>query len=292
MQWTIFNGSITKENEVNLSCRNRIFNYGDGFFETIRIVNGKPVFITDHLERISKALHMLKLSLSFTINEKSITSLLEEWCHLNGVTHGGRVRITFFRDTVGYYIPDSRKCSYLVTGTPLADNFYTLNSKGLSLGLFQQHLKPVHPLFSIKSTNAILYVLAGLHAKENNYDDCLITNEFENIIEATSSNFFMIKGNTIITPGLDEGCVHGIMRKNLLSIIKNNTSYHIKQGIIQPADPQEAEELFITNTIHGIQWVVAWKDKRFFNTKTKMLVPLLNEAVAASQHKERNDSAG
>jgi branched-chain amino acid aminotransferase len=248
------------------------------------------VFIIDHIDRINKALNMLKLSLSFNINEKNLTSLLEEWCHLNAVTFGARVRITFFRDTSGYYVPDSRKCSYLVTGVPLSDNYYTLNSKGLHLGLFQQHLKPVHPLFSIKSTNAILYVLAGLHAKENNYDDCLITNEFENITEATSSNFFMIKDNTILTPGLDEGCVHGIMRKNLISIIKNNTSYYLKQSVIKPAELEEADELFITNTIHGIQWVVAWKKKRFFNTTTKLLVPLLNETVASAQQKEVNNS--
>src|SRR5690606_21319524 len=83
----------------------------------------------------------------------------------------------------------------------------------VKIGLYTDNYKPCNELSTIKSGNALLYVMAGIWAKEHGYDDVLILNEHGCVCEATGSNVFVVKDEKVFTPPVSEGCVDGVMRR-------------------------------------------------------------------------------
>ena len=158
---------------------------------------------------------------------------------------------------------------------------YQLNQKGLVLGIYDEIRKPKNMLAEIKSANALLFVLAGIHKNKYHFDDCLLLNEQGNIIEATSSNVFLVKGNQLFTPPLEDACLPGIMRSLLLSIAEE-AEIEVKQLSISIADLEVADEVFLTNAVSGIRWVLGYGPKRYFNQKAKFLIQKINNKAFSS----------
>jgi branched-chain amino acid aminotransferase len=271
-----YNGKLLPWDGLHLTPENRGFFYGDGFFETIRLQNGKAVWAEDHLDRMNRSFSFLHLHPPFALDISTFNTMISGVAHANQLSEGGRVRITFFRESSGLYTPANDRCGYLIQCSALDHNRYELNRRGIHLTAYHQNHKTASPLASLKTLNALIYVLAGIHARHQQCDDAMILNQHENIIETTSSNLFIVKGNTIITPGLDEGCIPGILRKNLLKIIENKTEYQLIRGNIKLKDVIEADEVFVTNVIHGIRWVIGVREKRYYHTVASHLTELLN----------------
>jgi branched-subunit amino acid aminotransferase/4-amino-4-deoxychorismate lyase len=270
-----YNGKLLPWDELKLAPENRGFFYGDGFFETIRLHNGKGLWAEDHLDRMNRSFSFLQLPPPFSLDIPTFNTMISGVAHANQVTEGGRVRITFFRESSGLYTPAHDRCGYLIQCSPLDQNRYDLNKRGLHLTAYHQNHKNASPLASLKTLNALIYVLAGIHARNQHCDDAMILNDQENIIETTSSNLFIVKGQKIITPGLDEGCIPGVLRRNLLKIIENKTEYQLTRGNIKLKDVIEADEVFLTNVISGIRWVVGVREKRYYHTVASHLNELL-----------------
>ncbi len=272
-----YNNSLIPEEDLVLSSGNRGFFYGDGFFETIRLMDGSPLWIEDHLDRMNRTFTFLNITPPFSLEYEVIRTLIAAVAQANRIDKGARVRITFFRDSDGLYTPKSDKCSFIIQCSPVEENRYELNRKGLHVTIYNQNFKSALPLASLKTLNSLIYVLAGIYARNQSCDDAFLINDQENIIETTSSNIFIVKQDEISTPGLDEGCIPGVMRRNLLKIIENKTEYHLKRGNINFKDIIEADEIFLTNAIRGIQWVAGVREKRYYHDTASHLVSLLNE---------------
>jgi len=142
--------------------------------------------------------------------------------------------------------------------------------------VFPNFKKPVNLLSSVKSNNAQLQILASIYAAENNLDDALILNINNEIIEATSSNLFWIKNQTINTPPLISGPLPGVMRKQVLFIC-NSLNYNISEICPKESDLLEADEIFLTNAISGIIPVSGFGIKRYFRNISLKIVNELNK---------------
>jgi branched-chain amino acid aminotransferase len=255
----------------------RGFNYGDGLFETIRVSNGKSLFLKAHFKRFFQGLDQLKIDYSNT-SSLFLSQKINELIHLNNIHEGGRIRLSAFRSGEGSYSPTSNLLSYIIEIFPLDDNLYTTNVKGYAVDLFND-LKKTYNNFSLyKTSNSLVYVMASIFAKENNFDDVLILNELGNVIESTNSNIFISSNGVLYTPPLAEGCIGGIMRMKLinLAISKGIVVYENK---MPPQHLMAADEILFTNTIQGIRWVGKYKDKRYFNSMAKRLNDALNEDI-------------
>ena len=158
----------------------------------------------------------------------------------------------------------------------LENEKYTLNTKGLVIDIFDEFKKPLNKLSNLKTNNAIPYVLAGIYKKKRNLGDCILLNENNNIIEAVSSNIFTVKGKSMYTPSLEEGCLDGVMRNRIIDIALDMNYIVFEDAILSVNDITAADEIFLTNAISGIQWVGAYKTKRFYNTAAKKLIADLN----------------
>ena len=137
-------------------------------------------------------------------------------------------------------------------------------------------------LSSIKTTNKLINITASIFAKENDLDNCLLLNDSKNVIEAIQGNVFMLKGNKLIAPPVSEGCLNGVMRKQILGLARTLENLEVVEEVISPFDLQKADELFITNVIKGIQPITKYRKKDFALNLSSILVQKLNESISSN----------
>jgi branched-chain amino acid aminotransferase len=209
-----FNGTIAIE-DSSLN-QNRGFLYGDAVFETVKIVNSKILFLEDHYFRLMSSMRVLRMEIpmNFTLEylEEQILALIKN----KNAFVASRARITVFRNDGGYYLPITNSVSFLITSETLDTTAYSINQKPYQVDLFTDFYITKHLLSSIKTTNRIINITASIFANENGFDNCLLLNDSKNVVEALQGNLFMVSGNKLITPPISEGCLNGVMRKQIL----------------------------------------------------------------------------
>lgn len=258
------NGTTLAVEDASLSFRNRGFAYGDSVFETLRVINGKISFWEDHYFRLMASMRIMRMEIPPTFSpeflEAQIIDLLKDSSLDN---EAARVRFTTYRKEGGYYTPATREIEYIIEAVKLDSPFYLLNSAPYEIELFKDHYVNSGLLSTIKTNNRAVNVLGGIYAMENGYANCLLLNEKKMVVEALNGNIFLVKDNVIKTPPLTEGALNGIIRKQLIGIIKVIDGLEIEETSISPFDLQKADELFITNVITGIQPVTRYRKKEF-----------------------------
>lgn len=265
-----YDGVIMEESSLQYGATNRSFRYGDGVFETIRFEASELFFIDDHFERLLSGMYALGLDTTL-LNPIQICEDILALCATKKLD-SARVRIAVFRKEGGAYCPITDQFHIIITADEIPAGPYQFNQKGLRLGMFSEIRKPINTLSGVKSANALLYVLASRHARDNSWDEALILNENGRICEACSSNVFLVlPDKRILTPPVSEGILPGIMRKNLISWLKDNGK-EVEEVILLPDDFYRAEEVFLTNVISGVRWVLAFREKRYFSTYTKKML--------------------
>ncbi len=271
-----FNGSIVDASQPVLTHTNRAFRYGDAVFETIRLMNGEILFFEKHLARMKRSMELLSMQWHPDFSFQNLHLLIRHLDQVNNLKGNGRIRLEVFRQDGGLYTPKTNEVNYLIEAEPLYEPEYLLNETGLRLGIFADAAKPLNKLSNLKSSNALIYVLAGLHQKKSGVDDLLLFNADGNIAEAISSNIFVMLHGELCTPSLDQGCVEGVMREHILDVMRSKNKKCMERKLTTN-DLLYADEVFLANTIEGIRWVGAVRNKRYFNTFSRVLVNELNE---------------
>jgi len=277
MSKVFYKNKIVDEKEAAITYRSRAFRYADGLFETIRLINGKPVFLKNHIDRIKKGLELMKISIpDLLLDEEKLNSAIKDLALKNGIEKGGVCRMIVWRDSEGRYMPDTDSCDFLLEITPYPNNLFLLSKSGKSIEIYQEMRKQNNFLSPYKTLNAQLNVMAAISARNKGLDDNLISNEEGMIIESTNSNVFIVSNGTIYTPPLSDGCVGGTMRMNII-----NAALELKLSVYESSLNQQhflmANEILLSNAIVGIDWVNAFKHKRYYSTIASKLVDQLNK---------------
>jgi len=273
-----FNGS-TLPNGDNVLQNNRSFLYGDGVFETLKIVNEKIIFFENHYFRLMASMRILRMEIPMNFTMEFIENQIVELAKTNNCAKSARVRFTVFRNDGGYYLPATNEISYLISVIPLTKIDYEIHNAAYEIELYKDFFISKQLLSSIKSTNKIINITGSIFAKENGYDNCLLLNESKNVVEALNGNLFMLLDNKLITPPISEGCLNGIMRKQVLQIAKGIMKLEVLEEVISPFDLQKADELFITNIITGIRPITKYRKKEFRTQLASDLVDELNAKI-------------
>lgn len=272
-----FNGAAVTEEEARLPIANRGLFYGDSVFETIRVINGKIIFWEDHYFRLMASMRIMRMEIPLKFSpeflENEILNILRE---NDQITKPARVRLTVLRKEGGLYTPATRDIDYLIHTAELQNPFYLFNEEAYEVELFKDHYLTSGLLSTIKTNNRAVNVLGSIFAKENEYDNCLLLNERKSVVEALNGNIFLVNEKKISTPSLAEGALNGIIRKQLLSIIKTMPDLEIEETSISPFELQKADEIFITNVVVGIQPVTKYRKKEFTKEVSKDLLSKLN----------------
>jgi len=275
-----FNGELLSEQQAKLSVFNRGLAYGDALFETLKTLNGKILFWEDHYFRLMASMRILRMEIPMAFTPEFLESqILELLPQQESNSNSYRVKFTVFRKEGGFYAPLTNDVSYFITAQALDADLYLLNSSTYKVELFKDFYVTPGLLSTLKTNNKVLNVLGSVYAKENKYQNCLLLNTNKNIVEALNGNLFLVKGNAIKTPPLEDGCLKGIMRKQVIEIIKQIPDYEFEETSISPFELQKADELFVTNVIQGLQPITAYRKKTFKTTVSQNILAKLNMMV-------------
>ncbi len=264
---------------------NRAFRYGDGLFETIRVIDGRPVNLQSHIDRLFQGATTLSFSLPSHYSLDFFKAEIGKLIGSNNIEVGAKLRLHMYRAGEGTYRSQEDAVRYLITAEEVANNLYTINLEGLSVDIFSEMKKERNILSSLKTANSLLYVMAMNYAKKNKLDEAFILNNNGHIIECSQSNVFLVSNGVLYTPPLSDGCVGGTMRMNLinLAIEKKVTIY---ESSLTPQNLLAADEIILTNAVQGVQWVGAFRTKRYYNKVAKELLNAIIEKESQTSLKK------
>jgi branched-chain amino acid aminotransferase len=277
-----YNGTFNKNTE-NLSITNRGYAYGDALFETVKVSYGKLLFWEDHYFRLMASMRIMRMEIPMTFTMEFLEDEVLKTIEANSLGQTSvRIKISVHRNEGGLYSPTTNEISYVITAKTIENDFYLLNEADYEVDLYKDFYVAPSLLSTLKTNNKALNVLGSIFAKENDFDNCLLLNTNKTVIEALNGNLFLVKGNTIKTPPLTDGCLKGIMRKQILEILEVLPDYNVEETSISAFELQKADELFITNVIHGIQPITKYRKKTYSNAVSKVLLQKLNVKIRLS----------
>ena len=254
-----YNGNLLKAEDLQIASTNRAFKYGDAIFETINIQGARVVFWEDHYFRLMASMRMLRMEIPMEFTLEFLEQQILKTVTVQDKSISYRVRLSVYRKDGGLYTPLTNEIDYLIEVVP---NIYVTREK-YTIDLFKDFYNYSGLLSTIKTSNRMLNTLSSIYMQENELDNCILLNERKGVVEATNANIFVVKGNSIKTPALTEGCIKGVIRKKLIEMLQNNEKYTIEETSISPFEMQKADEIFLTNTVIGVQSVTNYRKKVF-----------------------------
>ena len=272
-----FNGTIASED--NLLTNNRGLLYGDSVFETVKILDGKILFAEDHYFRLMASMRIVRMEIPMNFTMEYFEAQILSLAKAENLEKSSRARVTIFRKEGGFYLPTDKNISFLISVSALENTVYSFEKDFYEVELYKDFIVTKHLLSTIKSSNRMINVTGSIFADENGYDNCLLINDDKNVIEALNGNLFMLMGNKLITPPISEGCLNGVMRKQVLALARKIESLEVMEEPISPFDLQKADELFVTNVIKGIQPVTKYRKKEYETKVSKDLLLRLNAQI-------------
>jgi 4-amino-4-deoxychorismate lyase len=246
--------------------------YGDGLFETILLRGRRPRFLALHLERLLHGCARLHIGASF---EHALRAEIDAAADLAPplailkliVTRGDGLRRGYAPD--GGEMP--RRIVSLFDCEALAGM-----AEGVDLGVSTVFAADQPALAGLKHLNRLENILAAREARMAGLFESLMLGQDGRIVSGAMSNFFMVSGNTVLTPPVDRAGVAGVMRAVVLRECAS-LGLDPEQRRLEPADLRQAEEAFITNARIGVVPVRRVGEHVFrMNTVTRRLASHLD----------------
>ncbi|APY00555.1 aminotransferase class IV [Lacinutrix venerupis] len=273
------NGNFSNNNQI-LTPENRGYSYGDALFETIKVSHGKILFLEDHYFRLMASMRIMRMEIPMNYTMEFFETEILKTIEKNELINNScRVKIQVHRNFGGLYLPTNKEVSFIISAKKIDNDFYLLNEEKHEVDLFKDFYVAPGLLSTLKTNSKSINVIGSIYAKENDLDNCLLLNTNKNVVEALNGNLFLVKGNTIKTPPIADGCLKGIMRQQIINIIELLPDYNLDESSISPFELQKADELFTTNVIQGIQPITKYRKKTFTNNVSKLLLQKINVKV-------------
>jgi branched-chain amino acid aminotransferase len=241
------NGQFLPEAEAVVSVNDRGFMYGDGLFETMRVVRGKPFRFAQHLERMTRGADFLKIKPPFTPKEleKFAAQLAEQNKMSDAIL---RVTLTRGPGKRGY-TPDNDGQPTVVMTLSAAPPPENLVEWSLITSSFR--IPASDALSSFKTTSKILNVLARAEAAEKGADEALLINTNGEVAETASGNLFWVYQDNICTVPTGRGVLPGITRAIVLEICQA-LGLQTNKRVIKPEALRNSQGIFVTQSAFGI----------------------------------------
>jgi branched-chain amino acid aminotransferase len=258
-----YNGKLFEVSDPAIPVSDHSYRYGDGLFETMKLIKGKIPLFDFHIERLFYSMQVLGFRVPVLFSKKNIEEEITRLAEKNNCSTRARVRLTVSRGNGGVNDCDD-KLQYTIECIALDENSDRLNENGFTIDIFPDAIKSCDRFSNLKSASYLHYIMAARFAKDNKLNDALVLNQHNRICEATIANIFWIKNETIHTPPLSEGCVAGVMRKYLL---EKTTAIGllVKEKELTIEELENADEVFLSNAVYGMRWVRQFRNKSYNN---------------------------
>lgn len=232
----------------------RIF-LGEGLFETLRVDSSKPCSAYLHWQRLSHS--AWKLDIPFDLSFDDWQDHLIAQIKRDNLYHGG-IKAILSGGSAPRGLAEHGQVSQLMLQT----FNYAVQSNPLRLISAPWLRDAANPIYQLKTVNYLEAILARRQAIAVGFDDVLFFNFQNHATETTCANLFLINHGILYTPVLTDGVLPGITRSRILSYCTQQRISCIEQSISR-AMLEEAEAVFITNSLQGIQLVSSLDDQHF-----------------------------
>lgn len=273
-----YNGKMYKEAAPVLSANCRGLRYGDGLFETMKLLEGRLILADEHFARLWKGMEVLQFDFPKHFTPELLLEEVLVLAQKNNHLKKCRVRINVFRGAGGLYDAVNHFPNYVIETGALTPDNGAWNTNGLVIGIYNDAKKSCDILSNLKHNNYLPYVLAALEAKKQKWNDALIRNTHDRICDSTIANVFFIKDEVVYTPPLSEGCVAGILRKQVMNqLTLSAIPFMEKTTSIQ--ELMQADEIFLTNSIYNMRWVQRIGDTTFGNKLSQKIYSIIISTI-------------
>ena len=254
-----YNGSQLNEDQA-ISFNRRSHLYGDGLFETLRIYKGRICFWESHYFRLMSSMRILRMDIPLDWSPDKLASEILQFKPKHELDY--RVRLSVWRTGGLGYTPVTNSIDWCLNVSSLDDIRYPSPVKLQKLALFQEHKKSRGLLSNLKMSQSALYILTAKFAQEQNVDDAILLSHDNYVLETSRGNVFLINGESIVTPSLEDGALRGVMREQVLKLSKS-LGLIVKEEKISPFDLLKADEIWITNALYGVMAVSEYRKSNY-----------------------------
>ena len=219
------------------------FTVGDGVFEAVKAVGGRPFALTRHLQRLARSAAGLGLP---TLDVEAVRHAVTETLLANDVPPLARIRITYTAGVapLGSERGDHGPTLVVAVGatkphadaTAIATVPWPRNERGALAG--------------VKTTSYAENAKALAHAQLKGATEAVFADTTGRLCEGTGSNVFVVRDGRILTPTLDTGCLAGVTRALVLKWVPEAQEADIPMSALQDSD-----EIFLTSTLRDVQGV-------------------------------------
>lgn len=274
-----FNGNICESNNC-ISVQNRGFLFGDAVFDVLKVVGKKIYFWEEHYLRLMASMRIVRMEIPHNFTMEFLENqIIKTICENNQENQAVCIRFTVVRSQSSNYTPKSNSIDYYIETQAIDAVFYQNQEIPYEVELYKDFYVQPDLLSTLKTANRMINITGSVFAQENDYQNCILLNSQKNVASFLDGNLFIINENHIKTPPITDGCINGVTRKKIIEIIKKTNDFTIEEASISPFDLQKSDELFLTNSIVGIQSVSQYRKKTFNNTIAKNLIGKLNTAA-------------
>jgi D-alanine transaminase len=267
----LYHDRLINREQANIDIEDRAYQFGDGIYEVIRVYRGKPFYLNEHLERFQKSAAAIRLPLPYSV--ETLSQKLLELTHENQLEEGN------------LYLQLSR-------GTAPRSHAFPADAKPLIIAYPQPDSRPIADLQNgvtavtdedirwlrcdIKSLNLLGAVLAKQKAVDHGAKEAILVRNGM-VTEGSSTNNFIVKGQTLWTHPANHFILHGITRKITLQLAE-------VLGISAKLEPfgksqlTEADEVFMTSTTMEVCPIVQIDGKAVGDGKPGPITRRLQEA--------------
>ena len=262
------NGRIFDEHEAVISVFDHGFLYGEGIYETLRTYNGRLFLFDRHVRRLRNSARMIELPIPFT--DDGLAQHIRETiaaAKLDRKEAYVRVLVTRGVGELTYDLKATPRPSWVIIVKALVEppsEIYERGCKVVLVDVVRNHPKSVNPM--IKSTNLMNQALAAQQAFQHGAFDAVLRNYRGELTECATSNLFIVKNQTVLTPPIECGLLPGITRE-LVFEVGRDAGVDVHEKVLHDDDLFNADEAFLTSTTRELVPIVAINDQAIGNSK-------------------------
>ena len=277
------NGAFVPRAEARVSVEDRGFVFGDGVYEVLRIINGRPFAARFHNERLRRSLEGIRITLAGKDSPESLTDIGRQLLKENGFLEGEAtmyMQVTRGATTRAHNFPPPDVPPTVYISVARFTPYSELAKNGASA--------ITHPDLrwgrcDLKTLNLLPNVLASQTAKDRGTFEAMLIRDGV-VTEGTKTNFFGVLDGTLRTHPCDNHILPGITR-SILSELARELNVDLDETPIRAAEIPLLSELFLSGTTTDVMPVVSLDDKPVGNGKpgevTRKLQRVLAESLAS-----------
>jgi len=273
------NGILQKE-AIPMTLKDRALSKGDILFEKIRVHRDTLLFWEEHYLRLMAAMRRVRMEIPMSFTMEYLEREIQKTVEANAMEDDSCLALlAVYRTSGEALLPEEDEVHFCIEVTPLASVKYSLNSSPYTVELYKEYRIGEKHISAITSNNKALQIAGAVFARENGYQNCLLLNHANMLVGALDANIFLVNGNTVRTPRIEDGCYNGIIRQQLIRLVKDLPDYDLEEVEVSPFELQQCDEVFLTNTRIGVQPITNYRKKKFGTDFTAQLIEALNKSI-------------